>query len=386
MKIGISVLTHAGQSIWENGLGQNIFYFVQLLRELPFVADIVLLNCGDQPSLPPEAIALAGDIPLVAPRDLPEPPDVIFEMGGGLDVEWLDYARAQGKKVVFFCCGQPYVGLVEPSVFQRSGYFSRANRCDEIWILGKDRTLMPMLRTLHRCPVYEVPFLWDSTFIEQRIQAIEQAGLRFGYESRSTRGETGPRGLRFAVFEPNISVVKCCVIPMLIGEAAFRADQHAVRGLHVLNSIQMREHASFSFLLNSMDLSRAERVRLDGRHDFAGFMSQNADALIAHQWQNDQNILYLDALYGGYPLIHNSPWLSSLGYFYPESDIEAGAVQLLRAVQRHDTEHKYYTQRARSFLVSLAPRATANCSVYARRLLALTGKNARNCVAPGVVA
>jgi hypothetical protein len=234
--------------------------------------------------------------------------------------------------------------------------------------------------------VYEVPFLWDSTFIEQRIQAIEQAGLRFGYESRSTRGETGPRGLRFAVFEPNISVVKCCVIPMLIGEAAFRADQHAVRGLHVLNSIQMREHASFSFLLNSMDLSRAERVRLDGRHDFAGFMSQNADALIAHQWQNDQNILYLDALYGGYPLIHNSPWLSSLGYFYPESDIEAGAVQLLRAVQRHDTEHKYYTQRARSFLVSLAPRATANCSVYARRLLALTGKNARSCVAPGVVA
>lgn len=376
MKIGISVLTHAGQSIWENGLGQNIFYFVQLLRGLPFVADIVLLNCGDQPSLPPEAATLAGDVPLVAPRDLLEPPDVIFEMGGGLDVEWLDYARAQGKKVVFFCCGQPYVGLIEPSIFQRSGYFSRATRSDEIWILGKDRALMPMLRTLHRCPVYEVPFLWDSTFIEQRIQAVEQAGLRFGYEPRSARGETGPRGLRFAVFEPNISVVKCCVIPMLIAEAAFRADKHAVRGLHLLNSVQMREQASFSFLLNSMDLSGAERVRLDGRHDFAGFMSQNADAVIAHQWQNDQNILFLDALYGGYPLIHNSPWLSNLGYFYPESDIEAGAVQLLRAVQSHDTEHKYYKQRARSFLLSLGPRADVNGSIYARRLLALTAKNA----------
>src|SRR5579859_6197899 len=204
MKIGISVLTHEGQSIWENGLGQNIFYFVQLLRALPLVTDIVLLNCGDQTHLPPEAEALAQGVPLVAPRDLAELPDVIFEMGGGLDVEWLDYARARGKKVVFFCCGQPYVGLIEPSVFQRDGYFSRATRCDEIWILGKDRSLIPMMRTLHRCPVIEVPLLWDSTFIEQRIAAVEQAGLKFGYESRSILGESPRRGLRVAIFEPNI--------------------------------------------------------------------------------------------------------------------------------------------------------------------------------------
>lgn len=376
MKIGISVLTHAGQSIWENGLGQNIFYFVQLLSKLPFVTDIVLLNCGDQQSLPPEAGALASGVSLVAPRDLSELPDVIFEMGGGLDVEWLDYARARGKKVVFFCCGQPYVGLIEPTVFQRDGYFSRATRCDEIWILGKDRALMPMLRTLHRCPVFEVPFLWDSTFIDQRISAVEQASLRFGYQPRSARGETGPRGLRVAVFEPNISVVKCGVVPMLIGETAFRVDANAVRSLHVLNSVQMRKHPSFSFLLGSMDLQRRERVHLHGRHDFAGFMSQNADAVIAHQWRNDQNILYLDALYGGYPLIHNSPWLSSLGYYYGESDIESGAAQLLRAVQYHDTEYKYYTQRARSFLLSLSPRGAENGSHYARRLLAVADNRA----------
>lgn len=336
----------------------------------------MLLNCGDQQSVPPEAVTLAGDVALVTPRDLPEPPDVIFEMGGGLDVEWLDYARALGKKVVFFCCGQPYVGLIEPSVFQRNGYFSRATRCDEIWLLGKDRALMPMLRTLHRCPVYEVPFLWNSAFIDQRIRTVEQAGLRFGYEPRSARGETGPLGLCFAVLEPNISVVKCCVVPMLIAEAAYRADGAAVRTLHVLNGAHLREHPSFSFLLNAMDLTGADRVRLDGRHDFAGFMSQNADAVIAHQWQNDQNILYLDTLYGGYPLIHNSPWLSHLGYFYGSSDIEAGASQLLRAVRHHNTEFRYYAQRARSFLMSLAPRASENCSAYARRLLALNAKPA----------
>ncbi|CAM2197504.1 DUF2827 family protein [Paraburkholderia kururiensis] len=372
MRIGISVLTHAGQSIWENGLGQNVFYFVQLLRTLPFVTGIVLLNCGDQSSVAAEAQALADGLPLVAPRDLDEPPDVVFEMGGGLDVEWLDYVRARGSKVVFFCCGQPYVGLVEPSVFARGGYFTRATRCDEIWTLGKDRVFAPMLRTLHRCPVVDVPFLWDSTFIDQRAAALDAAGLRFGYAPRPAGRDGTPRGLRVAVFEPNISVVKCCMVPMLVCDRAFRTDAQAVARLHVLNSVQMQAHPSFAFLLRSLDLHYRERVKLDGRHDFAGFMSQHADAVVSHQWQNEQNIVYLDALYGGYPLVHNSPWLRDLGYYYPDSDIEAGAAQLAHAARHHDSQQERYAGRARSFLATLSPRHAENGSHYARRLLALT--------------
>ncbi|WP_017778208.1 DUF2827 family protein [Paraburkholderia kururiensis] len=372
MRIGISVLTHAGQSIWENGLGQNVFYFVQLLRTLPFVTGIVLLNCGDQSSVAAEAQALAAGLPLVAPRDLDEPPDVVFEMGGGLDVEWLDYVRARGSKVVFFCCGQPYVGLVEPSVFARGGYFTRATRCDEIWTLGKDRVFAAMLRTLHRCPVVDVPFLWDSTFIDQRAAALDAAGLRFGYAPRPAGRDGTPRGLRVAVFEPNISVVKCCMVPMLVCDRAFRTDAQAVARLHVLNSVQMQAHPSFAFLLRSLDLHYRERVKLDGRHDFAGFMSQHADAVVSHQWQNEQNIVYLDALYGGYPLVHNSPWLRDLGYYYPDSDIEAGAAQLAHAARHHDSQQERYAGRARSFLATLSPHHAANGSHYARRLLALT--------------
>lgn len=47
MRIGISVFTHAGQNVWENGLGQNVFYLARLLRTLPFVEEVLLLNCAD---------------------------------------------------------------------------------------------------------------------------------------------------------------------------------------------------------------------------------------------------------------------------------------------------------------------------------------------------
>ncbi|MGU8077151.1 DUF2827 family protein [Burkholderia pyrrocinia] len=375
MRIGISILTHAGQSVWENGLNQNVFFLAQLLRTLPMVDEVVLLNCGDQTSVMPEAQTAAAGFPLLRPHEALDRIDLIIEMGGALPLEWLDYARALGKQVVFMCCGQPYVALIEPSIFKRDGYFARPQRCDEVWILPKDRAFKPMLETLHRCPVWEVPFLWDPVFVETRMAVVAAAGFQFGYQPR--RPAKGPRALRTAIFEPNISVVKNSLIPMLIGEHAYRLEPESVAALHVLNSVQMKTHPAFVYWVKSMHLYSDEKVHLDHRHDVVGYISQFADAVISHQWCNDQNILYLDVLYGGYPLIHNSPWLSKVGYYYPNAGIAAGAQCLQEAAHHHDEHYDAYLRDARRFWEQLSPTETANGSAYAQRLLHLCANTRR---------
>ncbi len=364
-------MTHAGQSVWENGLGQNVIFLGRLLRSLPGVDDVVFLNCGDQSGLPDEVDALGFGFRLVKPREATDMIDVAIEMSGGLDVEWLDYLRALGKKVVFHCCGQPYAALAEPTVFDVTGFFSRAQRCDEIWILPSYRDLMPMLRTLHRCPVVEVPYLWDATFLERRAAFVGANGFTFGYHALGAREYTY-RALRVGIFEPNISVTKTCSIPMLIGDAAYRANPDSVAELHVLNSIGMKDHPTFSFLANSLDLTRAGKARFDQRHDFVGYVSQHLDAIVSHQWHHSQNYLYLDALHGGYPLIHNSPWLHDVGYFYSGFDVAKGAQRLIEASREHDANLERYRSRAQAFLARLSPDAAHNASAYVRRLLALT--------------
>ena len=52
MRIGISVITRAGQNIWENGIGQNVIFLALLLQRLPFVSNVVLLDVGDQHAMP----------------------------------------------------------------------------------------------------------------------------------------------------------------------------------------------------------------------------------------------------------------------------------------------------------------------------------------------
>ena len=154
---------------------------------------------------------------------------------------------------------------------------------------------------------------------------VEAAGFRFGYTPRTVEQP----GLRVAIFEPNISVVKAGTLPMLICDGAYRADPKAVNWMHALNTLHMKDHPTMLYLANSLDIVREHKAIFHGRNDFAGFMVQHADAVVSHQWQNDQNYSYLDALYGNYPLVHNSPWLRDAGYYYPGFEVGAGVEQLL---------------------------------------------------------
>ena len=146
--------------------------------------------------------------------------------------------------------------------------------------------------------------------------------------------------------------------------------------MQVLNTLHLKDHPTMLYLANSLDLVRQHKATFHGRNDFAGFMVQFADAVVSHQWQNDQNYGYLDALYGNYPLVHNSPWLRDAGYYYPDFDIAAGAAQLREAVRSHDRQLDDYRARAQRVFQSVDPFSPANIEGYAQRLLHLVGGNA----------
>jgi hypothetical protein len=371
MRIGISVVTHEGQNIWENGLGQNVIFLVKAFQSLPFVTSVVLIDVGDQGVLPPQVDMSSLRLRIMNTRAATEEVDVVFELGGVLDVRWLDLMRARGRKVVFYCCGQPFVGLAEAPVFGKPGHASRADRCDEVWLLPKDASLIPLMRTLHRCDVHVVPYIWGPQFIERRAREVEEHGVRFGYQARPRSADGARAGFRAAILEPNISIVKTSTISMLICDEAYRADPGSIQFMHALNTVHMKDHSTMLYLANSLDLVRGHKAVFHGRHDIAGFMAQYADAVVSHQWCNDQNYSYLDALHGDYPLIHNSPWLKDAGYYYPDFDVAQGAAQLRLAAATHEDGIDDYRARSRRMFDAVDPLSRHNLEAYAARLLHL---------------
>jgi hypothetical protein len=110
----------------------------------------------------------------------------------------------------------------------------------------------------------------------------------------------------------------------------------------------------------------------EARYPVYALLGREVEAVIAHQWENGQNYLYYETLYGGYPLIHNSPYLEGCGYYYPEFDCEAGARVLRRAFAGHDGQLPAYRRAARALIAKLDPAAPANVAAYSAALQSVT--------------
>lgn len=372
MRVGVSALPAAGGDIWSNGIGQNVFHLACLLRSIPFVEQVVLLDCGGEGQLPAHTEPVGGQFPLIPLVEADGAIDIAIELSGGLDAEWTRRFRARGGKVVTHLCGQPYAALVEPTIFSRPANYGLAERCDEVWLLPKDRQFFAMMRGVHRCPVEEVPYLWSPVFLDHAAEMVEQEGLSFGYRA----GALAKGAVSAAIFEPNISTIKMGILPFLICDEVHRADPSALARLRFMNTAQFAKHHTFVMMVGRSSLYSAGKVSLEGRDYFARVMGGGVDIVVSHQIDCPQNYLYLDVLAGGYPLIHNSPLFADVGYYYPASDVDAGRAQFELACREHDRNLASYRARANEKIASLSPANSANRDAYARRLLAVTSRSA----------
>lgn len=336
-----------------------------MLKRSDRVGHVYFLNGGDAQALPPGLDLDSLDVPLVWPSDVTYALDVVIEMGAQLPVDWLKHMKALGKKRIACFVGHTYSGLAETPIFgQPSGHIFNGASFDEVWVLAKSRTIdVPLLRTLTRAPIYTIPHIWSPHFLERRIAALAKEGLTFGYRP-------GRRAWRLATLEPNISVVKTCHYPMLACEELYRARPETVEHLFVLNAMQLKEHLTFRHFANSLDLVRQHKATFELRHELPNFLARHADAVVSHHWENPQNYLYYDVLYGGYPLIHNSALLGDAGYYYPDFDAQAGGRALLDAWQHHDAQLDSYRAKADRLLKSVSIDNPANLDAFVARLVA----------------
>lgn len=373
MRIGVSIMTGETQHVWNNGLVQNIYHFAKMLKNIPFVESVFLINCGNKDEHPAGVDDEGRAIPLLSLADAFDRIDVAIEFGGALDAEWLRRFRYRGGKVVLHMCGQPYVALIEPTVFKRDGFFLEPERFDEVWILAKDMVFASMMETIYRCAVREVPYLWSPRFLEQTIQYDEDGTRKFGYQIGSLRaGNVCP-----AIFEPNLSPIKMGLIPILICEMIERHSPELIGRVMFHNTDRMMSHPSFVYFMRNLDIYKAGKCELTARNYFSHTMSNIKNVVVSHQINCPQNYLYLDALHGDYPLVHNSVLFKDVGYYYPDSDITAGSEAFSRAVNTHDQNIDDYRHRARKVIDSLSPVGHGNLNSYARQLLTLTSPGDR---------
>ncbi|KWA08236.1 DUF2827 domain-containing protein [Burkholderia territorii] len=367
LRVGVSLFVRKGpQSLWENGIFQNCLFLAMLLRCSPWVNSVCLVAGGGDGG-PEDAKSFIEDspVPIITMDAAATALDLMIEMSAQLDREWVVRFRERGGKIVSMRVGNDYVIDVERMTFGLPhGMLITGAPYHEVWTLAEyDKTCVPYFRSAFRTPVRVVPHLWSPVVLERAIKNLpsEQS---FGYKPGRHRWRVG-------VFEPNICMVKTSYIPMLCCEVAHRAEPNMLEHVWAYNAYSLREHVSFACFANSLTTVHHGITSFEGRYPFCEVVAPSVDAIVTHQWENAQNYVYYEALYGGYPLIHNSHLIGTCGYRYHGFDCEEGGRALLRAFAEHDRDLAGYQYKARKFLLTLDPEHESNVRSYSDAIAVL---------------
>lgn len=330
LTIGITIgLNSPGESLWTNGIKQNALFLAKLFMNSPWRHDVRLLNTTNVPitsALPWDLSVFRTEAFDKGCSDL----DVLIELGGQISAEQTARVKKSGSKIVSYCCGPEYIQNIEAMIFNRPLWDSIFinTQYDEMWVIPQIvDTSMQFLKAFRKCPARPVPFVWDPMALEALTAELPDQGE---YRPRS-------QSKRLTIIEPNIDVLKFCLIPILAVEAAWRNDPTGIEFLHVANSDHMvHQNREFAGLMRHLDIVKAGKASFIGRVVTPTFLSDFTDIVVSHQWGLPLNYFYLECCWQGYPLIHNAEIIEDLGYYYRGNDIEHAGVLVNEAVQYHD--------------------------------------------------
>ena len=360
IKIGITVhLRDENQSVWENSVHQTAIFLSMALRNIPFVERIVFVNCGGFSPLTPGVLKFgAGEV--IGLNEAHESLDLLIEVGAQLPLEWINNFAASGGKIAAYRLTNDLVidfermafALPPSLTFQGAEYHA-------IWATPSFETVCKSYYTQgFNAPFSVVPSIWSPLLVDSYSKELS---TDFAYKPGSKRWRVG-------IVEPNLCSTKTCHLPLLIADQAHRKDARMIQSTLVFNTLAIKNHVSFINFAKSLDLVDQGIATFEGRLPIHMILGPLVDAVISHQWLNDENHLYYEALYGGFPLIHNSNYLGDCGYRYQTFDCVDGGLSFLQAFKEHDLNLALYKKSADTFLSGLSPNSPAVVDAYARRI------------------
>jgi len=371
LNVGITFfVSNQISTIWSNGTVQNVMFLYNLLKQSDRIGNVYLVNGGDTDTIP-ETLLPTNMQPVVKKFDeCVNDLDVLIDFHVQINQDQANAVRASGGKIIQYKSGNVYVMEMENSIFNlnRPNSVIIGVQYDRTWTLPHHaRTNKSYLETLYRTPVQIMPYIWDNIFIDWALEKTN-IGSRYFY----TPGQVGRNEKkRIAILEPNFNIVKTCHYPILVCEEAYRAAPDLISNVYINNIEHMRSQKNFVHFTNFLDITKNKIASYEGRFDTPYFMTNHADMVVTHNWENQLNNLYFDILYGNYPLIHNSEMLRDVGYYYESFNTKDGARAVIDAITNHDKNFENYKQKTKYLFEHLSIYNKSNIDYHIQALFSL---------------
>ena len=368
LKIGITLgLKSNTESIWTNGIKLNVLILLRMLKKSKKNYEVCILNTIEVDwSVKPSYLK---DVEIYNFRDKFQEMDFLIVMGAQVsEADLMLFKKDNNKKVVSYKCGNNYILHAESVLFKESesknSQYER--QFDEVWYIPQQHeTNNGYYHTLYRTNSLIVPFVWDSQNLVEAIVDIEKGfhskKFKKGFKYDSTKEKKV-----LGVMEPNLNLVKYCLIPTMIAEESYRTEigKNKIQKLMLTNADKLGKNKDFLSIIKTFDLYEDKKISAENRYQTSYIVTQFLDIVICHQLLNPLNYLYLDLAYMGYPVLHNAYMVKDLGYYYEGSDTVDGANQLNWILENHDNNLEAYNEKNKKVLQRYSANNTDIIETY----------------------
>lgn len=350
MKIGITItLLQEYESMWINGIKLNALNLAKCLQQIEG-ADVYILDAANKVK---DLTKVSWDYKkykVAKFTDMENEIDVLFMLGASLpDSRILKMKKVNPNlKIVKYQCGNSYVIDMERVMFDRAeenempswdGYH------DQTWIIPQQEYQnSEYYKLIYRSEdVITVPFIWDNEPLDEFDKLLKHANRALpGYTPKEQKDK------KLSIMEPNMNVVKWSLIPIMAAEKIYREyGKESFKQLYVGSGKKLLKNKYYINMIKQLDMvdlsdTKNSKIKFVGRYPVSTFLATETDIVLSHQWENPLNYAYLDAMYYGYPIVHNADMIKDAGYYYEGFDISKAAERLNYALTEHDNNLEEY--------------------------------------------
>ena len=362
MKIGITL--DMSVAFWANGMQQNIVFLYEILRLAG--NDCYYITSGK----PTQALDLnhKGMILKDLLKDKEEIFDVIIVCGFELTLNM--YAslkkRNPNTKFILIHYGNKlfddiHYGITGPE--SRKTPINKSKfRFDQIWTSPHYEFAINYLKTYHINENVKIcPYIWGTYFVDKKIKFLKSKNLNPFFDQNAVN--------QVCVFEPNRTASKSSLVPFMIIERFNQIFGEELESANIFCCEKVRERTFFKeYVKATKSGRRKEFTFFNNRWGTLEAFSKFGKTLVSHQIYNELNYSYLEAMYLGIPVIHNSDALIDYGYYYPKFDVDMGAKQVKNVLMNHNNNIIKYKEDVQGLITKLSYSNVDNINAYSSLL------------------
>lgn len=337
MKIAVTI--NVGNfSIWSNGVNQNAIYLAMLLKKAGYDSYLLYSTYNKDNRTKTSLDALNVDVKHIDLKEaFHESFDIIIQLGLSIEEYMLNAFKKVNPnlKFVSYECGNHFMIDSEKIIYnQHASTLTRKITYaspDQIWCIPQmEHSNLSYYEFKRNCDKGTVvPFIWDPI-------ALELDAKKNNYTTYTERELKN-----IAVMEPNISMMKNCIFPIVALEKFVKTSNYELDKIYLVGASKLKERDAFKDLIRPTELLKKKLMTAESRIQTGRMINKYADIVFSWQWENNLNYLYLDVAWMGWPVIHNANLCQDVGYYYEAFDAAHGANVLNNVIKNHNKDKEY---------------------------------------------